>query len=117
MTDTATWYELKPRLDGAAPGNVWQNEEHNELSIGPHTRLAGLQGGAIIRSRELAEAFRTALIPVFQRRYPDGIDIEVVPCTGPWTKRLEKAANRDEAIIQARLATDNFSPNKKVVGL
>jgi len=109
-----SYYALKPRLSGQAPITLFQQDEKNELFVGPHVRLAGFPGMAHIETRELAEEYAENIRPVLKRRHGEESDVEVHEIREDGTKRLLDRIQRDSDIVRKRLATGNLSPNKPV---
>lgn len=108
------WYEIQVDIFERPPGNVFLQHGKAEMVVGPHTRPAGLQGGAMIESKELAETFAEAIRPIYKKRYGESTELKVVPCSGFLGKRdLEKVKEHTD-IIKVRVATKNFVPNKHV---
>ena len=111
------WYEISVSMDDEGPGNVVHQDLRNGMYVGPHTRPAGYPGAAQIESRELAEAYRTALLPIFERRYGEGVELEVTESVGEIRPKHREKILKHSSIIRARLATGNFAPNVRVVPL
>ncbi|PMR68278.1 hypothetical protein CR158_05440 [Halomonas heilongjiangensis] len=112
--DRITYYALKPWLPVHAPSPVFEQDEKNELFIGPHVRLAGLPGMAHIDTEQLANAYAEAVRPVLQRRYGSESDVQVIAVQAGGEKAVKDRIRRDSAIVRKRLATGNMSPNKAV---
>ena len=112
--DRTTYYVLKPRLSRHAPIALFEQDEKDELFVGPHVRLSGFPGMAHLETRELADEYAEMIRPVFERRYGEGSDVEVQEIQTGMDKRLANRIQRDSDIVRKRLASGNLSPNKSV---
>ena len=108
------WFTLRVFLDGPAPSPLFIQEHRDGMYVGPHTRLAGFNGVAHLKSRALAEDFTEALKPIFERRYGPGFGIEIEDWSGSSSPSLLARIERDSAIVAERLKTGNLVPNKAV---
>jgi hypothetical protein len=108
------WYEIQATIFERPPGNVFLQHQKVEMVVGPHTRPAGFQGGAMIESKELAETFAEAIKPIFKKRYGESTELSVVLCSGFLREKDLAKIKSHSDIIKARLATNNFVPNKRV---
>lgn len=88
-------------------------EEKNELYVGPHVRLCGLTGMAHIETESLARQYAEAIAPIFQKRYGSGTTLKIGYCETSMNKKTIQRIEMDSTIIKKRLATNNFSSNKK----
>lgn len=107
-----SYYVLKPILDERAPNSIDVQVQKDELFLGPHVRLSGLSGMALLESEELAREFAEACAPVIQKRYGPGSSIEVVRCEASAHPSIATKIQRDSEIVRKRLATNNLAPNK-----
>lgn len=107
-----TYFILIPLLSSRAPLSLFYQDEKNQLRIGPHFRLAGLNGGAQLSSRQLAERARDALLPRFQKRYGLDTDIQIEEA---WSNDPKSPAftEKHSAIVQERLDKGLLAPNQK----
>jgi len=106
------FYTIRPEISCYAPSSLHYQQEKNQLFIGPHFRLCGVNGAASLVSRELAERTREALLPRFQKRYGNDTDIIIEECETT-NERFLKLIERDSAIVQERLDKGYLAPNKK----
>jgi hypothetical protein len=83
------------------------------LYLGPHCRVAGLSGMAHITSQALAHRFLEACAPKLQKKYPDGVEFKIASWEATGSKDLFNRIAADSAVIEKRLDTGNFTPNKK----
>ena len=108
------WFEIQISMLGDLPSNVFTQQVKDEMVIGPHTKPAGANGGAMIESRELAQNFADALMPKYTKRYGEGVELKVVEASGRLKEKQIETMKNHNAIITTRIATGNFSPNKPV---
>ncbi|MCB1753912.1 MAG: hypothetical protein KDJ38_00225 [Gammaproteobacteria bacterium] len=107
MSNTNCTYRVKVVYAENLPVSLFSA---GEIFIGPHTRPASYAGADLI-SRELAEEYLSALMPIFQRRYGE-CELKVVEISGTINKKLEKKIVSDTSMVRARIDTNNFAPNK-----
>ena len=91
------------------PDQQWANE----MWVGPHVRLTGMSGMAHIVSKNLAEQYLHACIPVFDKRYKDGFEACIKEWEESSNKQLMVRLDMDSRIIQERIKTGNMAPNNK----
>lgn len=115
-----TYYSLMPEWHGdISPGLysklVIQFERYQELRVSANVLLCGFEKEVWLESRDLAEAYRSALVPVFERRYgADVFRLSVIECSVRTTKEDDrKRMERDSKIVRARLAQNVMAPNKR----
>lgn len=84
----------------------------DEIWLSPHVRASGLENMAHVASRSLAQAFLDGCRATLDRRYGSDYQAEVVDCSGSTTRSLEARIARDTQIVEWRLASGNFAPNK-----
>ena len=93
--------------------SLTHQQMRDEMWVGPHVRLTGMSGMAHIGSKNLADRYLQACIPVFDKRYKDGYAAGVVEWEGSSNKRLLTRVEKDSEIIKERLKTGNMAPNKR----
>lgn len=106
------YFALAPELPTRAPDHLHYQDAKNELHVSPHLRLCGHSAMAHIATQELAERFAEACAPIFQKRYGNEAAVRVVRWEATKSARLEARIKKDTEIIQKRLETGNWSPNK-----
>lgn len=85
----------------------------DQCYLGPHVRLAGESGKALLDSEALARQYADACLPILQDRYGTdvGIELQATVARGgiKWTaKKVEKHSE----IVRTRLDEGNFAPNR-----
>ena len=93
---------------------------NDPLFVGPHTRIA-TNKRAVIETEALAIQFRDMLIPIYEKRYGDNVELNIhkqqyrTPgfSQNPDKKMLSKIKN-DTTIVKKRIQSGNYSPNKAV---
>lgn len=106
------YFSIIPSLSVHAPMSLFYQEEKNELYLSPNVKLCGFGGMAHIETEALAQRFLEACTPRLQKRYGNNTSLEVVNCEASEHKKLLDRIKRDSEIIQKRLETSNFAPNK-----
>ena len=82
--------------------------------VGVHTKPCGTGAAAMLKTLELANEYRNALLPIYEKRYGNDTEIVIVNVQGSFNKKGMKEFERHNAIVRARIDTENFAPNKNV---
>lgn len=123
------WFSLHARvIDPSALSDKLRSalagiEYHDEVCVGAHFKLTGIDKAAHLETRDLAERYLEACEGVFAKRYgADAIELTIGAVTlatravGGETRKRETARQRveeDTRIVQARLDQGVFAPNKR----
>lgn len=107
------WYMLQVTMPSSAPGMLAYAQYKDELFVGPHVRLTGIDKGAHLEDRELAGRYADAVLPILERRYGDGCAVEVLEVQESGRSGLKEQILRHSEIVKSRLLTGNFAPNKR----
>lgn len=105
------YFALRPLLLGSAPANLFSQKD--ELYLSANLRLCGFNGMAHIESASLAKQFRDACMPSLCKRYGDTFALEVTEWSSSENRRTREEIERDSALIRERLASGNFTPNRR----
>lgn len=108
------YYILKAIPIGNIPEFLFHQAEKNELFLSANVKLCGMSKVAYIKERSLAEQFKEACMIRLQTRYGAEFELEVVECESRENEHTKKIIEKDTEIINKRLATNNFAPNKPV---
>jgi len=108
------YYSIKLLITGTAPITLFVQQEHDELFISAHGRLCGLDKMVHLDSSELAEQFRDAYMPRFQKRYGKDVSVEVIECGYQRNdKRTMKQIDKDSELARKRLETGVLASNQQ----
>lgn len=108
------FYSIKLLITGNAPVTLFVQQEHDELFISAHGRLCGLDKMVHLDSSELAEKFRYAYIPRFQKRYGKDVFVEIIECGYQRNdKRTMNQITKDSELARKRLETGVLASNQQ----
>ena len=118
------WYTLRADFDDpkAIPNGLHSMlarlEYKQELFVGAHFKIGGLDKAACLDTRELAEQYAQACRGVFAKRYSsNAIDLDVQAMSGGTSMRSEKSDRErvaaDSQMVRARLEQRVYAPNKR----
>ena len=79
--------------------------------ISPNTKLVALDKAVRVSSEALAGQFREAIMPTMRRRHGIAVCLTIEKCETSRQKAL------DDVMVEARIAQNNFAPNKRPVGV
>lgn len=87
--------------------NTFVLQEKHDCYLSANTKLAGFDKMVRLSSPELAQSFINALKEVMEKRHGDLVQLTAEPY-GEFGKRK----NFDDAVVLARIKTNNFAPNR-----
>jgi hypothetical protein len=108
---SAVWYRVRVAYAENLPNHLFGIRD---VYVGVHTKPAG-DAGADLNSRTLATAYRDALMPIYERRYGE-CELEVVEVKGLIESKDQDRIDAESALVQARIETNTFAPNKRPAG-
>lgn len=99
-------------------GSLFYMDQHDELLLGCHTRLAGTDKAATFTSKALANEFLSAVLPTLRQRHGDATEANVLEVTfSAWSEderdvvKLYEKAKAHAIIVKARIKANDFRPN------
>lgn len=112
------YYYIGVRPGNGVAGSLHYADEHDELYLGCHTRLAGPSKAATFVCETLANEFMQAVYPELCKRYGNATETSLVKeAFQVWSEKekrvvnLYKKAGEHAIIVRARIEANDFRPN------
>lgn len=110
------YYQIRVDMpDSASPKPLHSQQYKDGMWVGAHTKPSGDGAAAMLNSRELADDYLNSLLPVYEKRYGSETKLEIVMVQGGLSKKDKDRLQIHSKTVRARIDTNNFAPNKKVV--
>lgn len=116
------WYTLRAHFDdaGAVPYGLrallGRLEYQDELFVGAHFKIGGLDKAVCLDTHELAERYAEKCAEVFAKRYKtDSVRLAIDKVKGGVSgeKADRKRVEEDSRMVRARLKQQVYAPNKR----
>lgn len=92
-------------------GHTFALQSKDDCYLSANTKFVAIDKAARLSSEGLARRFCLAVMPTMRRRHGDEIELDVAHCVESESRAL------DDALVIARIDTNNFAPNKRPAGV
>lgn len=94
--------------DAELQWHLFAIQSKGDCFLSANTKLVGFNKTVQLSSVELAESFRDAVLPTLRRRHGEAVRALIATCATT-DHRI------DDSLVQARIRTNQFAPNKRPV--